>query len=72
MSDADLQKALAFGFALFIDTTDTPAMVVAWYASHLGGYAQHSESAGTQFQGADGVVNVVVYQGKTRIALIPK
>lgn len=66
------KKALQMGFALFADTKDAPKTVVSWYREHLpASYALHEAAAGSQFKGAGDVINVVVYKGQTRIAIVP-
>lgn len=71
-SDPHAEEALKMGFAMFADTTDSTHTVDQWYQSNLPkSCSRHIESAGTQYKCPAGVVNIVVYKGKTRIAIIP-
>jgi hypothetical protein len=71
-SDPQIPKALKMGFAMFADTTDSTDKVDRWYKSNLPkSCTRHAESAGIHYQCSTGVVNVVVYKGKTRIAIVP-
>jgi hypothetical protein len=68
----EFKAALRYGIQMFVDTSDAPSTVVRWYRAHLpASFSMHVESAGTQFASGDKVVNVVRYQGKTRIAISP-
>jgi hypothetical protein len=69
----EFKKALQIGFALFADTKDAPKTVVSWYRGRLpASYTLHQEAAGSQFKGGGNVINVVVYKGQTRIAIVPE
>ena len=68
---AQLQVALTQGFATFLDTSDSRSMVTAWYHARLSGYTEHTVSAGTTFSGDGGLVKILPYKGKIRIALMP-
>jgi hypothetical protein len=63
---------LKFGLQIFVDTSDAPATVIAWYRAHLpAAFSVHVLSVGTQFESGNKVVNVVKWQGKTRIGISP-
>ncbi len=68
---AQLQVALQQGFATFFDTSDSRSAVTAWYQARLPGYSEHTVSAGTTFSGDRGLVKILPYKGKIRIALMP-
>jgi len=68
---AQLEVALTQGFATFLDTSDSRGVVIAWYKARLHGYSELTVSAGTTFSGDGGLVKILPYKGKTRIALIP-
>lgn len=66
-----LEVALKQGFATFLDTTDSRSVVTAWYEARLTGYSEHTVSAGTTFSGGGGIVKILPYKGKIRVALMP-
>ena len=68
---AQLQAALKQGFATFFDTSDSRGVVTAWYEARLRGYSEHSVAAGTTFSGDAGIVKILPYKGKIRVALMP-
>lgn len=68
---AQLQVALQQGFATFFDTSDSRGVVTGWYQARLPGYSEHTVPAGTTFSGDGGLVKILPYKGKIRIALMP-
>jgi hypothetical protein len=68
------KAALRRDIVLFVDTPDAPAAVVGWYPARLpAAFSMHPGSAGTQFWVAKSsqIVDIVRYQGKTRITISP-
>ena len=69
---SQFKAMLRLGIQMFVDTPDAPSTVVRWYRAHLpASFSMHVEAAGTQFANGYKIVNVVRYQGKTRIVISP-
>ncbi|HKU81965.1 MAG TPA: hypothetical protein VJP76_07330 [Candidatus Tumulicola sp.] len=52
-------------------TTDSVAVVTAWYRAHLPGYSLHTSAEGAVFSGPGGLVHIASLHGKTIIGLNP-
>jgi hypothetical protein len=69
---AQLEAVLKQGFVTFLDTSDSRSVVTDWYKARLPGYSEHTVSAVTAFSGDGGLVEILPYKGKIRVALMPK
>lgn len=68
-----MQKTRGNQSPLFVDTNDAQHMVDLWYRSNLpASCKRRSSSRAVQYRCPNGLIDILPYHGKIRLALIPQ